>query len=740
MAGDMVFTSESVTEGHPDKIADQISDSVLDAVLSQDPLGRVACETLLTTGLVLVAGEISTTATLDVPQIVRGVVREIGYTSSEYGFDADTCAVNGCARQAVARHRTGRRLGPGDARSGGDALDRIGAGDQGMMFGFACDETPQLMPLPLMLAHAITRRLATVRRDDTVPALLPDGKAQVTVRYRRDSEGVPEPVCVERVVVSSQHRRGTDMRELRAAIVEHVVRPSIPAELLDDTTLRRPDFVLVNPTGVFEVGGPMGDAGLTGRKIIVDTYGGMARHGGGAFSGKDPTKVDRSAAYACRWVAKNIVAAGLARRCELQVAYAIGVAAPGEPQRRDVRHPPGRPGCDRRARARALRPAPGRDPARSRPAPPDLPRHGGLRALRPRAGGLHLGAHGSRRVARTGARCERGQRLSDEESSARSRSIRARLATNPCAMILAVTPPLAVRVVPLVTTRALREPLDYLAPEHALARGDVVHVPLAGRSVRGVVVEAAGPSQHEGELARVERLADEPRIAPVVLELCLWIAAYYGSTPARALALALPPRVRAPSDTWVSATGLPGTTARRRALLELLADGPLPLAELVERAGTTAATVRRLAKDGLVSLDARLRVPRVTAGRTPPPEALTAAADGRRRARSRGCSRRAGETSCSTESRDRARPRSTCAPPRARSRAAARCSCWCPRSRSRRRPLAASPRASAIRSRCCTPGSPTGSAGPCATPPSPATCASSWARAPPSSRRCRTSA
>jgi S-adenosylmethionine synthetase len=327
MAGDMVFTSESVTEGHPDKIADQISDAVLDSVLGQDPLGRVACETLVTTGLILVAGEISTSATLDVPQIARGVVRDIGYTSSEYGFDADTCAVN------VALDKQSPDIAQGvdsalETRTGGDALDRIGAGDQGMMFGFACDETPQLMPLPLMLAHAVTRRLAAVRRDDTVAELLPDGKAQVTVRYRRDADGAPEPVCVERVVVSSQHRRGSDMDELRANIMEHVVRVAIPAELLDDATMRSRDFVLVNPTGRFEIGGPMGDAGLTGRKIIVDTYGGMARHGGGAFSGKDPTKVDRSAAYACRWVAKNIVAAGLARRCELQVAYAIGVAHP----------------------------------------------------------------------------------------------------------------------------------------------------------------------------------------------------------------------------------------------------------------------------------------------------------------------------------------------------------------------------------------------------------------------------
>ncbi len=328
MAGDMVFTSESVTEGHPDKIADQISDAVLDSVLGQDPLGRVACETLVTTGLVLVAGEISTSATLDVPQIARGVVRDIGYTSSEYGFDADTCAVNVALDKQSPDIAQGVDSALETRATGGDALDRIGAGDQGMMFGFACDETPQLMPLPLMLAHAVTRRLAAVRRDDTVSDLLPDGKAQVTVRYRRDADGAPEPVCVERVVVSSQHRRGSDMDELRASIMEHVVRVAIPAELLDDATMRGRDFVLVNPTGRFEIGGPMGDAGLTGRKIIVDTYGGMARHGGGAFSGKDPTKVDRSAAYACRWVAKNIVAAGLARRCELQVAYAIGVAHP----------------------------------------------------------------------------------------------------------------------------------------------------------------------------------------------------------------------------------------------------------------------------------------------------------------------------------------------------------------------------------------------------------------------------
>ena len=262
-------------------------------------MGRVACETLLTTGLVLVAGEISTTATLDVPQIVRGVVREIGYTSSEYGFDADTCAVNVALGKQSPDIAQGVDAALETRAHGGDALDRIGAGDQGMMFGFACDETPQLMPLPLMLAHALTRRLAAVRRDDTVPVPAPGrqgpGHGALPARRRRRARGR----CVERVVVSSQHRRGRDTTMLRAAIIEHVVSRSDPAtELLDDATMRGRDFVLVNPTGRFEVGGPMGDAGLTGRKIIVDTYGGMARHGGGAFSGKDPTKVDRSAAYA----------------------------------------------------------------------------------------------------------------------------------------------------------------------------------------------------------------------------------------------------------------------------------------------------------------------------------------------------------------------------------------------------------------------------------------------------------
>ena len=329
VAADFIFTSESVTEGHPDKIADQISDAVLDAVLDRDPEGRVACETLITTGLIVVAGEISTSCYVDIPRIARGVVRDIGYTRAKYGFDADTCGV------VVALDEQSPDIALGidasyEAQHGDDAqLDRQGAGDQGMMFGYASDETPELMPLPIVLAHAITRQLAEARRNGDLPYLRPDGKAQVTVRYARGADGSLEPLGITRLLVSTQHESGIDVeRKLKPAIIEKVLRAAVPAELLDESDLADPDFVLVNPTGRFEVGGPMGDTGLTGRKIIVDTYGGMARHGGGAFSGKDPTKVDRSAAYAARWVAKNIVAAGLTRRCEVQVAYAIGVAHP----------------------------------------------------------------------------------------------------------------------------------------------------------------------------------------------------------------------------------------------------------------------------------------------------------------------------------------------------------------------------------------------------------------------------
>ena len=326
------FTSESVTEGHPDKIADQISDAVLDAVIADDPNGRVACETLITTGLVVVAGEMTTETYVDVRSIVRDTIRDIGYTRAKYGFDAETCGV------MVAIDEQSSDIAQGvdesfEAQHGDtDPLDRIGAGDQGMMFGYATRETDELMPLPIMLAHKLTKRLAAVRKADVVPYLRPDGKSQVTVRYEVDEHGRQRPVEIERVLISTQHRDGLDAEALiKPDLLEHVVEPILHADYRDlfkPARLGAQDFFYVNPTGKFVIGGPMGDTGLTGRKIIVDTYGGAAPHGGGAFSGKDPTKVDRSAAYAARYVAKNVVAAGLADRCQLQVAYAIGVAHP----------------------------------------------------------------------------------------------------------------------------------------------------------------------------------------------------------------------------------------------------------------------------------------------------------------------------------------------------------------------------------------------------------------------------
>ncbi len=320
---EFLFTSESVTEGHPDKIADQISDGVLDAVLTDDPYGRVACETLVNTGLIVVSGEISTDTYVDIQEIARETVRRIGYDNAAYGFDCDTCAViNAIDKQSPdiaqgvdAAYET--RHDPSDE----DELDVAGAGDQGMMFGYASDETDELMPLPISLAHQLAKRLAAVRHDGSLDYLRPDGKTQVSVRY---VDG--KPVGIEKLLISTQHAEHATQKQITDDLWEQVVVPVLPAELLDANALRR-DF-LVNPTGRFVIGGPVGDCGLTGRKIIVDTYGGMARHGGGAFSGKDPSKVDRSAAYAARWVAKNIVAASLADRAEVQVAYAIGVAHP----------------------------------------------------------------------------------------------------------------------------------------------------------------------------------------------------------------------------------------------------------------------------------------------------------------------------------------------------------------------------------------------------------------------------
>lgn len=312
------FTSESVTEGHPDKMADQISDAVLDAMLRDDPTSRVACETFLTTGLVVVAGEISTKTYVEIPQLVRKVIKEIGYTRAKYGFDYLTTGIMTSIQQQSPDIAQGVDQAL-EARQGSvDSYEATGAGDQGMMFGYAADETPQLMPLPIHLAHKLAQRLAQVRKDDSLSYLRPDGKTQVTVRYEND-----RPVAVDKVLISTQHRPDVDQKQIHADIIEHVIKPTLGDEW-GNAALE----VLVNPTGRFVIGGPQGDTGLTGRKIIVDTYGGMGRHGGGAFSGKDPTKVDRSACYMMRYVAKNVVAAGLASRCETQVAYAIGKAEP----------------------------------------------------------------------------------------------------------------------------------------------------------------------------------------------------------------------------------------------------------------------------------------------------------------------------------------------------------------------------------------------------------------------------
>ncbi len=383
MSTSITFTSESVTEGHPDKMADQISDAILDELLEQDPASRVACETLLTTGLAVIAGEVTTNAHVDVPSLVRQTICDIGYDNDDYGISGHTCAV------MVSLDKQSPDIGQGvdrafelrSGRGGEDMLNAQGAGDQGMMFGYACDETPDLMPLPVWFAHRLAQRLAQVRRVGILPYLRPDGKTQVTVIYDRG-----KPVSIDTVLISTQHDPGIDLETLLLPdLRQHIIEPLLPTNL-DTSSLK----VLANPTGVFELGGPHADTGLTGRKIIVDTYGGMARHGGGAFSGKDPSKVDRSAAYAARWVAKHIVAAGAARRCEIQVAYAIGVARPVS-LGGDLRHRGRRSRQDRRRDQRDLRPPTRRHHPGSRSPSAHLPQDRRLWTLRAGGEGADLG-------------------------------------------------------------------------------------------------------------------------------------------------------------------------------------------------------------------------------------------------------------------------------------------------------------------------------------------------------------
>ncbi len=553
-----LFTSESVTEGHPDKICDQISDAILDALLTQDPRSRVAVETLVTTGLVHVAGEVTTEGYADIPGIVRSTVLGIGYDSSQKGFDGRSCGVEvsiGSQSPDIAQGVDSAY----EARVEGDAdpLDAQGAGDQGLMFGYACDDTPELMPLPIWLAHRLAQRLSEVRKSGEVPYLRPDGKTQVTIAYDGD-----RAVALDTVVVSTQHAADVSLENLlQPDIADHVVKPVVDGIGIDTDNFR----LLVNPTGRFEVGGPMGDAGLTGRKIIVDTYGGMARHGGGAFSGKDPSKVDRSAAYAMRWVAKNVVAAGLARRCEVQVAYAIGKAHPVGlyVETFGTESVPARAHPDRDPRG--LRPAARRDHPRPRPAPADLRQDLGVRALRPRAARVHLGAHGPRRRAAFRRRLTQPTSLGAavegppeqlELLRAAARGRRPRPAPG-----LAPVLPVA-RVAVDVQPAHLDRPFDYAVPadlDEQAAPGVRVRVRFAGQDVDGFVLERAEASDHPGRLTPLRRVVSpEPVLTPAVLTLCRAVADRYAGTLRRR---APPGRASAPRPDGEG--GPTGGSARR---------------------------------------------------------------------------------------------------------------------------------------------------------------------------------